>query len=201
MTVRAVVFDIGGVLEITPRLGITEKWEAKLDLKPGELDDRLESVWGDGSIGTITETQVHQRIGEIMDMSEAEVNAFMDDVWTEYLGTPNIELTAYFKSLRPPYQTTIISNSFVGAREKEQARYGFEDITDLIVYSHEVGMSKPDPRIFALACDRLGIQPAEMIFLDDVEVIVAAAQKFGIQAVQFKDNAQAISEIQALLNR
>ncbi|MFL5659388.1 MAG: hypothetical protein ACJ8CB_35045 [Ktedonobacteraceae bacterium] len=41
MTIRAVVFDIGGVLETTPDTGMMEKWEARLDLQAGELDERL----------------------------------------------------------------------------------------------------------------------------------------------------------------
>ena len=55
-----------------------------------------------------------------MGMSAADVDAFMVDVWTEYLGSPNVELIAYCKSLRPKYQTAIISNSFVGARRKNR---------------------------------------------------------------------------------
>ncbi len=69
----------------------------------------------------------------------------------------------------------------------------------MIIYSHEVGLAKPDPRIYALTCERLGVRPAEMVFLDDVEPIVEAAREFGIHAVLFEANAQAIGEIEALL--
>ena len=72
-------------------------------------------------------------------------------------------------------------------------------MTDLIVYSHEVGLEKPDPQIFMLACERLAIQPDEMLFLDNVDVMVAAARELGIQAVHFRDNVQAIAEMQAFL--
>ncbi|MBX3085859.1 MAG: HAD family phosphatase [Anaerolineae bacterium] len=200
MTIRAVVFDIGGILEITPPLGIDEKWEKQLKLKAGELGERLGEVWGAGSLGTISEADVHRQIGSIMGWDAALVNAFMADVWHEYLGTPNTELIQYFEKLHGPYLTGIISNSFVGAREKEQAAYRFEDMTDLIIYSHEVGIRKPDPQIYAITCERLGVQPHEMVFLDDAEPNVIGACEFGIQAVLFKDNAQAIAEINAILN-
>jgi len=200
MAIRAVVFDIGGILEITPPLGIDEKWEQQLQLKAGELGERLNAVWGAGSIGTITEADVHRQIGDIMSWDTATVDAFMADVWREYLGKPNVELLQYFESLHGPYLTGIISNSFIGAREKEQAAYRFEDMTDLIIYSHEVNLRKPDPKIYAITCERLGVQPHEMVFLDDVEPNVNGAREFGIQAVLFKDNAQAITDINALLN-
>jgi putative hydrolase of the HAD superfamily len=199
MIIRAIVFDIGGVLEITPDLGISTKWEQQLQLKPGELDNRLRHIWRDGSLGILSEEEVHQHIGQTMDMSEAQVNAFMDDLWQEYLGAPNTELMDYVRNLRPTYQTALLSNSFVGARRKEQERYQFDTLCDFIIYSHEVGMSKPDQRIYALTCERLGRQPAEVIFVDDREEAVEAAREFGLCGIVFKANAQIIADIQAYL--
>ena len=201
MAVKAVVFDIGGVLEVTPSTGMTGKWEHELGLDHGELAERLTEVTEAGAIGVISEEEVHVRIGEILGLDQARVTDFMADVWTEYLGTLNTELAAYFTGLRPRYKTAIISNSFVGARHREQARYGFEDITDLIIYSHEVGMSKPDPRIYELTCERLRVRPEEMIFLDDVPLFAEAAQRAGLQAILFTANAHAIAEIEARLRR
>ena len=110
-----------------------------------------------------------------------------------------IEHSNFFRRLRPRYQTGIISNSFVGAREREEALYHFEDMCDFIIYSHEVGIAKPDQRIFALACARLGLQPGETILLDDAEPNIVAARAFGMHGVLFEHTQQAIQEIEALL--
>jgi len=99
----------------------------------------------------------------------------------------------------PRYRTGILSNSFVGAREREQAAYGFEDLVDEIVYSHEAGMSNPDPRIYALVCARLGVHRQETVFLGDTERRVAGAREAGLYAVHYQSNAQAIEEIERLL--
>jgi hypothetical protein len=64
MTIQAVVFDIGGVLEITPDLGVTEMWESRLGLVPGGLNERMHDAWRGGSIGTISEDEVHQALAE-----------------------------------------------------------------------------------------------------------------------------------------
>ena len=200
MTIQAIVFDIGGVLEITPRFGITDSWEEKLGLGKGEIDRRCMEIWKAGSIGTISEQDVHQGIGETLGWDEPRVNAFMADIWREYLGTLNGELAGYFRTLHQgPYQTAIISNSFVGAREREEELYRFSEMTEFIVYSHEAGVSKPNPRIYELACERLGVRPEEMIFLDDAEACVTGAAELGIQAIRFEDNAQAIAAIDAVL--
>ena len=199
MTIKAIVFDIGGVLEITPDLELDKKWEQKLNLKPGELNQHLREIWKGGSIGTITIEQVHTQIGEIMGWDEKQVNEFIDDIWKEYLGTLNVELADYFRSLRPKYQTAIISNSFVGAREKEAEHYQFDTICDFIVYSHEVGISKPDPRIFSMTCEKLGLQPNEVIFVDDHEDVYASAVEMGMHCFEFKNNAQIIADIEACI--
>lgn len=199
MAIRAVVFDIGGVLEITPQTGWVETWEVRLALKPGELHERLLDVWRDGGLGTITEEEVERLIGEIMEIGREQVEALMADLWEEYLGTLNVELAAYFASLRPRYQTALLSNSFAGARGKEQARYQFAELCDLLIYSHEEGIAKPERRIFELTCERLGVQPLEVVFLDDAEANVAAARDFGFHAILFRETGEAIAAIQACL--
>jgi FMN phosphatase YigB (HAD superfamily) len=80
-----------------------------------------------------------------------------------------------------------------------QHAYGFEDLVDEIIYSHECGMSKPDPGIYALACERLRVGPARMVFLDDYEPCVEGARQAGIRAVLYQDNTQAVSDIGDLL--
>ena len=62
-------------------------------------------------------------------------------------------------------------------------------------------MSKPDPRIYALACARLGVRPDETVFLDDSGLCVTGARRAGIHAIRYRDNAQAIEEIETLLTR
>jgi putative hydrolase of the HAD superfamily len=201
MVIRAVVFDIGGVLEITPDLGVDRQWETRLGLPDGEILARLRDVWQGGSIGTITLDDVHQALQERLGLDDQTRAQYMADVWREYLGTANTELIDYARRLRPRWRTGIVSNSFVGAREREQAAYGFEDLVEEIVYSHEVGFSKPDPRIYALACTRLDVAPEETVFLDDSDVCVTGARDVGIHAVRYRDNAQAIAEIEKLLIR
>ena len=143
----------------------------------------MADVWTGGALGTITLDDVHLAIRDRLGLDGQQLTAFMADVWRQYLGSANTELIEYARGLRPRYRTGILSNSFVGAREREQAAYGFEDLVDGIVYSHEAGMAKPDPRIYALACDRLGARPGETVFLDDTEQCVAGARDVGIHAV------------------
>jgi putative hydrolase of the HAD superfamily len=199
MMVRAVMFDIGGVLEITPYLGVDRQWEDKLGLPAGGLGERLADIWSGGELGTITEAEVHQALKDRLGLDDQLATGLMADMWREYLGTPNTELIEYARQLRPRYRTAIISNSFVGAREQEQAAYGFGDLVDEVIYSHEAGISKPDSRIYALACARLDVTADETVFVDDVGYCVDGARQAGMHAVQYRNNAQVLEEIAALL--
>lgn len=196
---RAVLFDIGGVLEITPSTGWFGRWAADRGLDAEELWQRLADLSRAGSIGAISEEGYAQAVQERLGLSAADLERFLGDLWHEYLGTPNTELIDWFAGCRPRFRTGIVSNSFVGARERERERYGFEDLTDTIVYSHECGVGKPDPAIYLEACRRLGVRPEEAVFVDDVEVSVEGARAVGMRAVHHRDNAGTIAELEALL--
>ena len=208
MAIRVVVFDIGGILEVIPEGGdptvrypvFEETWTARLGLAPGELAERLGAFDEDGAFGRCTYAEWCARVQHALGISDSDFGAFLADFWDIYMGYPNDELIAWFRALRPRYRTAILSNSFVGAREQEEQRYGFTSMVELAIYSHEEGVRKPDPRIFALLCERLGCQPDEIVFLDDVERNVEAATAYGIHAILFQNNAQAIAAIEALLN-
>src|SRR6478735_12685930 len=106
---HAVVFDIGGVLELTPSTGYRERWEEHLGLMPGEFDERMYEVWRGGTLGTLTVEQVNEAFERELGMSRADVERFMADFWDDYLGAPNTELIDYFRELRGRVRTGILS--------------------------------------------------------------------------------------------
>ncbi|HYY79482.1 MAG TPA: HAD-IA family hydrolase [Actinomycetes bacterium] len=88
----------------------------------------------------------------------------------------------------------------LGAGRREEDRWsGFANLADVLVYSHEVGIEKPDQRIYQVTCERLGVRPSEAVFLDDVEANVVAASQLGMRAVLFQSTTQAITDVEACL--
>lgn len=195
MGVRGVILDIGGVLEITPPTGWAARWERRLGLDPGAVRERLKDVWAAGATGAIGEPEVCEQVAVRLGLDAGRLEAFMADLWAEYLGTPNEELMRYVRGLRGRCRLGILSNSFVGARERETAAYGFDELVEDIVYSHETGLSKPDPRAYALACARLGLPPDDCLFVDDHAPNITAARECGLRAHLFEDNAGAVAAI------
>lgn len=199
MAIQAVVFDIGGVLEVTPRSAWRERWAAGLGLTPAAFEERVNAIFEPGSTGGASLQAIERQVAEALGLGEADLAALMDDAWAEYLGSLSGELAGYFAGLRPRVCTGILSNSFVGAREREQALYGFEDMCDVIVYSHEEGWLKPDPRIYHAVCERLGCAPQNAVLLDDLPANIEGAHAVGMHGILFTDTARAIADLDALI--
>lgn len=195
MTVACVVLDIGGVLEITPETGWARRWEERLGLPPGTVRERMRDVWQAGRVGGIGEREVHEQVAKRLSLDAHRVEAFMADLWAEYLGTPNEELLAHLRGLRGSCRLGILSNSFVGAREREARRYHFDELVEQIVYSHEIGVVKPDARAFEAVCAGLRVPAESCLFIDDVAENVEAARATGMRAHLFEGNAATIARI------
>ncbi|MFQ6198913.1 HAD-IA family hydrolase [Streptomyces sp. NPDC000405] len=199
MTTNCIIFDIGGVLEITPETGWVQRWEERLELPPGTVNERMRDVWRAGSVGSISEAEVYKQVAARLGLGMSQVETFMDDLWAEYLGMPNQELIDYVRGLRGSCRLGILSNSFVGAREREAALYRFDELVEQVVYSHETGIEKPDLRAFEAACAGLEVRPESCLFIDDVAANIEAARAAGMQAHLFEDNDRAIKRIMAHL--
>jgi epoxide hydrolase-like predicted phosphatase len=200
VAVDAVVFDIGGVLELTPATGWESRWADELGLSREEFDRRLGRLWRPGELGHESLEAIEDQTARVLELDGDQLARLTADIWAEYLGTLNTELADFFTALRPRFRTGILSNSLVGAREREESAYGLADMCDVIVYSHEEGLAKPDRSFYELVCARLGCEPTRTAFVDDKESCVAGAQAAGLRAVRFLSNEQAIAALEALFD-
>ncbi|MGN6793069.1 MAG: HAD family hydrolase [Streptosporangiaceae bacterium] len=201
--IHAVIFDIGDVLErvADPGVVLGAKWRDRLRIDQPKFAAAMRRVDPElrAQIGQMSEAQYRQRCATELKLSAAEADEFMADMWDWYCGELDEELMAFAASLRPGLRTAIISNSADGARREETRRYAFDQLFDPIIYSHEVGLAKPDPAIFELTCARMGLQPAQTIFVDDVPGHVAAAQALGMHAIVHVSATETIAAVNAAI--
>jgi epoxide hydrolase-like predicted phosphatase len=93
-------------------------------------------------------------------------------------------------------KTGLISNSWgLGIYD----RLDSTDLFDTAVISGEIGLHKPQPEIYLLACERLGVEPRAAVFVDDLRENCAGAEEVGMIAVLHRDSAQTIARLEELL--
>ena len=120
--IEAALFDIGGVLEVTPATGWEQRWAEELGLCRDDFERGLGALWHPGETGMVSLAEREQQTAEQFGLDERQLRRLSADIWTEYLGTLNGELARYFAALRPRVHTGIISNSIVGPRETRAVR-------------------------------------------------------------------------------
>jgi epoxide hydrolase-like predicted phosphatase len=92
--------------------------------------------------------------------------------------------------------TGLLSNSWGGG---DYPRDLFPDLFDAVVISGEVGMRKPEPRIFAHAADLIGLDPRECVFIDDIQANISAAERAGFTGILHTDPAETAQRVTDLL--
>jgi putative hydrolase of the HAD superfamily len=206
--IEAVISDFGGVLT-TPLLHTFAAIQEEDALDAGDLG---------GALRRIAETDGAHPLYEL-ECGRMTERDFMDRLRAqlrEDLGR-DVALRAfaerYFAGLRPNepmlsllgelrergYRLALLTNNVREWEARWRAMLPVDELFEVVVDSAFVGVRKPDPAIYRLTCDRLGVGPERCVFVDDVEVNCTAAAELGMTAVHFRDTAQAIAEFRAAL--
>jgi len=200
MTIRAVFFDIGGVLIHEKNYDKRHEWEARLGLSQGQLRPIVFATQAAAraASGGVPEQAVWKEVGEQLGISEDQLSELQRDFWAgEQLDT---ELAQFVASLRPRVKIGIISNAWSDARFFHNSKFKLNTWTDGAIYSAEVKLVKPDPRIYQLALAQLDVRADESVFVDDMLVNVEAAQALGMKGVLCQDTLQTIRDIKQCLD-
>lgn len=194
--IRAVIWDFGGVLVRTMGLEGRQALAQQVGLSLAELEQRVFD--GDNrhraQLGVV-DGQAHlQGVADELGLPLAELQS-------SFFGADALDetLMAYIRALRPQYKVGLLSNAMSSLRPMLRSQYPILDAFDEVIISAEVGLMKPDAAIYALAVERLGVQPHEAVFVDDFSENVAGAQRAGLLAVHFRTRQQTLDELDALL--
>jgi FMN phosphatase YigB (HAD superfamily) len=198
MTIEAIIFDIGGVLNRLQPNDNLRALESRLGLANGDLLRLVfdNPVARESSLGRATREQIWDVVTQQLHLPAADFSKLETDVWACYWWDE--ELLAFARSLRPRYKTGILSNAWAGARQEMQEHIN-GDTFDVIVYSSEEGMLKPQPEIYLRTLERLGVAASEAIFIDDMQRNVDAAAALGMHGIVFAGSADVRAAIGRML--
>jgi 2-haloacid dehalogenase len=196
--IKAVVFDIGGVLlDWDPR-----HLYRQLIADPDQLDDFLDRIYTRQwhlahDLGADTEQSCRELAAKYPE--HADLIMAWSDRSEEMVGgvlTQTVEVLGELRSAG--VRCFVLSNMEPDKFATRRTRYEFFDLVEGCVISGLEGVAKPDQKIFDILMSRYGLAPAETVFIDDLPANVAAAAELGVVAIQFTTAAQLRSELRDL---
>ena len=200
MPIRAVIFDLMDVLLLVEDLSWRRAWEADTGVAEGGLARAMfqSPQFREAISGHVPESALWHDVAQTLGVN-TEPERLAAIFYSAF--RLNYELVECIRTLRPRFKTAILTNTPSDMRAVITQQFHLDRELDTIVISAEEGIRKPQPEIFQRTLDRLGVQAQETLFVDDEARYITAAQTLGMYAVQFKDNTQAIPEIEQLLRQ
>ena len=209
MSVKAILWDFGGVLTSSPFDNFAH-YEAAHGLPKDFLRGVNARNHEHNAWALFESSQVS--LAEFDQLFEAESAALGHPVpGREVLallgGEVRPRMVEVLKRCKQDYQVTCLTNNVnMGggpgmwgsvARAAEVA--GVLALFHLVIESSVEGIRKPDPRIYALACERMGVAAHEVVYLDDLGVNLKPAKALGMRTIKVTDEAQAIADLSGVL--
>lgn len=189
--------DLGGVWLRDGSFAVRERWAAEHGLTGDEFFGAYLDAIGPGWEGGRTEVEIRRRLAVACRIDADEVDGALAALHAHETLDP--ALTEYLQALRPARRVGVITNAGPSARAELWGKFPFGQLTDAFVVSAEEGMSKPDPRIFRIGAERLGVRPERCLFVDDKVRNVEGARAVGMRAVHHTDTAGTIARLDAML--
>jgi putative hydrolase of the HAD superfamily len=216
VAITAVICDFGGVLT-TPLLGSFMAFQNETGISAealGAAMERIAEADGEHPLfelerGRASEADFLERMAGALEPEPGhrpEMHRF-SEIYFEAL-RPNEPMIELMRGLRGRgYRMALLTNNVREWEPLWRSMLPVDEIFELVVDSAFVGMRKPEREIYRLTVQRLGEAsadgsrpaPSECLFVDDSDVNVEAARELGMTAIHFRDNEQAVAEIEEAL--
>jgi epoxide hydrolase-like predicted phosphatase len=193
--------DFGGVLT-TNVFAAFAGFCAREQLEPDRVrnafreDESARGLLFQLELGEIDEHEFERGFGAALGLPEDRVDGLIERLWAD-MGPDDemIEAVAAFRGRG--VRTGLISNSWGTALKYEDEL--MERLFDGVVISHLEGLRKPDPAIYALGAERIGLAPAECVFLDDLPGNLKPARAMGMATVVHRSAHESVPQLEELL--
>jgi epoxide hydrolase-like predicted phosphatase len=192
--IKAIIFDLGGVL-------FTNGQKKFVDylVKEFSLDkEKVKDIMDEGKIGTryreakITRDEFWKSV-----LHELHIEANIDDLEDTWISSYElIEGTRdIIQELSKKYKIYFLSDNVKERANKINAKYNFVDWFEDGVFSHEVGIRKPNPQIYKLVLQKANVEPEEAVFIDDKPHFLIPAKEMGMLTFLFENPEKLRSDL------
>jgi len=209
MSIAGVVFDIGGVVQDSPLHAIA-RYEREHGVEPGAINRTVveageRGAWARLERGELTVAAFCEPFEAECRSRGAAVDARRLMAAIAEAGVPRPRMLEAIRRIRARgLRVAALTNNWMGdtpsgaAAPARGARALWESF-DVVVESAVVGLRKPDPRIYALVCEKLALAPARVAFLDDIGRNLKPARELGMATIKVDDPDAALRELGTLL--
>jgi putative hydrolase of the HAD superfamily len=208
--IAAVVFDIGGVVQDSP-LHVIARYERERGLDANAINRVVVAAGERGAWARLERGEL--TIQTFYAPFEADCRALGIEVDARHLmakiaeaSVPRPRMLEAIRRIRADgRRVAALTNNWVtgapgsGSLGNDTTRSRLDPHFDVFVESAVVGLRKPDPRIYTLVCEKLGVPPARVAFLDDIGRNLKPARELGMATIKVDDPQQALRELGALL--
>lgn len=174
--IRGIIFDCFGVLYGGSLTLLTS-------MAPPERQGEVHDINSQKDYGYLTYQEYLEQIGEIIGRTPEEVDAI-----NRQKHIRNEDLVAFVESLRGSYKVALLSNIGDTVINQLFSQEELDRLFDVVVLSHNEGLAKPNPAIFTLTAERLGLRPEECVMIDDLESNCDGAEVAGMSSIQHITN-------------
>ena len=198
MKIQAVFFDFGGVIQRTeyqaPRQHLAQRFSMEYD----DIDNIVfnSPTAKQATVGAISVQKHWEALAKRLKVNKEQITG----VENEFFAGDVIDhsIVEYLRSLRPRFKTGLISNAWSDMREY-LVRKKLDAVFDTLTISAEVGVAKPEAKIYHLALEQAQVQPEAAVFVDDVLANIEACEALGMKGILFKDPQEAMEQLKKLL--
>jgi putative hydrolase of the HAD superfamily len=200
VAIEAALFDLGGVILASPFESFLRYEEAN-GLPPGFLRGLNAASPDTNAWARLERSEVD--FGGFCAAWEAEASALghtidATAVMAGLVGGPRPAMVEAVRRCAERLKTAILTNNWTTGFDADDAGPIF-GMVDAVIESSKVGVRKPDPRFYELACDALDVEPSACVFLDDLGVNLKPARAMGMTTIKVEDPDQAIAELAAVV--
>jgi putative hydrolase of the HAD superfamily len=196
--IDAIVFDFGRVITAQKPDSLFIAYEQDLGLEPGSINRIMfdSPVWHKALLGQISLEHYWKETGTRLNLStEHAVDRFRQSYYAAEKINPGV--LEILHRLRGHFRLAVLSNHPAGLHEWLE-EWQLARLFDPVIVSADVGLVKPDRQIFSLLLERLRLPASRVVFIDDTEEHVAAAESMGITALHFTSTARLTHDLVAL---
>jgi putative hydrolase of the HAD superfamily len=207
MAVKAVIWDFGGVITSSP-FEAFNRYEAEQGL-PHNLFRKVNSTNPDSNAWALFERNEIDAAGfDTMFLTESTALGHPvpgAEVLKLLSGDVRPAMVAALKQCKAQFKVGCITNNvqtghgagMAGTSDKAAAVAGVMELFDAVIESSKAGVRKPDPKIYLMMCELLGVEPAHCIYLDDLGINCKPAATLGMTAIKVTGQDQALAELAA----